>query len=48
MKKKTYNRPVVVTVDIKQTDHMMDMSPYPGPQAKESAVYMSEDVDEKP
>lgn len=48
MKKKTYNRPAMVTVDIKQTDHMMQMSGGNPPQAKQSAVYMSEDVDEKP
>lgn len=46
MKKKTYNRPAMVTVDIKQTDHMMQMSEEAN--AKQSAVYMSEDVDEKP
>lgn len=46
MKKKTYNRPVVVTVELKQTDYIMEMSEQAN--AKQSAVYMSEDVDEKP
>lgn len=46
MKKKSYKKPAVEVHELQMRVPLLDSTGIP--QAKQSAVYMSEDVDEKP